>query len=365
VKASRLQLFAVEPDAVQVAWGRMAPGELTIRCGPTEVAVEADGGPGAVVLRGLEPGTDHVVEVGQRRLPVRTPEPPPGEELFRLATMSDLHLGEESFGYLKTLREDDVDELHPIRCARAAIDEATEWGAERLVLKGDLTHRASPDEYDLLDKLLCDAGLPVDAVPGNHEVKPYRTVDHGVAFERLGIGDGEHLRTLDLPGIRLVLIDGTTLGLHRGRLDHVTPAIAEALDGHPALIVLHHNLLRLPFTHFWPPGVPGPQADRFLDAVAAATPGAVVASGHTHRHRSRQRGHVRIAETGSPKDYPGTWTGYVVHEGGIRQVVRRVARPDCIRWTEHTRRAAGYVWGHWSPGTLADRCFTLPWGSGS
>jgi hypothetical protein len=43
-----------------------------------------------------------------------------------------------------------------------------------------------------------------------------------------------------------------------------------------------------------------------------------------------------VTEVGSPKDYPGTWAGYVVHEGGIRQVVRRVAAPEVIRWTEST-----------------------------
>ena len=76
------------------------------------------------------------------------------------------------------------------------------------------------------------------------------------------------------------------------------------------------------------------------------------------------QGHVVVTETGSPKDHPGTWTGYVVHEGGIRQVVRRVARPDVIRWTERSRRAAGGAWGVWSPGRLTDRCWDLPWPTG-
>jgi hypothetical protein len=74
-----------------------------------------------------------------------------------------------------------------------------------------------------------------------------------------------------------------------------------------------------------------------------------------------RRGHVVVTETGSPKDHPGTWTGYVVHEGGIRQQVRRVERPDVIAWTEHSARAAGGAWGRWSPGTLAQRNFRLDW----
>ena len=59
--------------------------------------------------------------------------------------------------------------------------------------------------------------------------------------------------------------------------------------------------------------------------------------------------------------YGGTWAGYVVHEGGIRQVVRRVAAPAAIRWTEETKRALLGVWGRWSPGRLDDRCLSHTW----
>jgi PTS system nitrogen regulatory IIA component len=34
---------------------------------------------------------------------------------------------------------------------------------------------------------LAEAGLPTEAIPGNHEVKPYREVDHPDAFARLGL----------------------------------------------------------------------------------------------------------------------------------------------------------------------------------
>jgi hypothetical protein len=68
-----------------------------------------------------------------------------------------------------------------------------------------------------------------------------------------------------------------------------------------------------------------------------------------------------VAEVGSPQDFPGTWTGYVVHEGGIRQVVRRVAAPEAMAWTESTKGCFAGLWGRWSPGTLPQRCFTHPW----
>jgi hypothetical protein len=112
---------------------------------------------------------------------------------------------------------------------------------------------------------------------------------------------------------------------------------------------------------FWPPGIPGPESDRFLRQVAAANPSTLVATGHTHRHRRHVRHGLTVAEVGSPKDYPGTWTGYAIHEGGIRQVTRRVSDPAAMRWTDSTRVSYYGLWGRWSVGTIDQRCFTLSW----
>jgi hypothetical protein len=54
-----------------------------------------DGGPAAVVVDGLPPATElDVVVDGRRALGVRTLDPPAGRELFRFATVSDIHVGE-------------------------------------------------------------------------------------------------------------------------------------------------------------------------------------------------------------------------------------------------------------------------------
>ena len=364
----RFCAFAVEPESVQLSWGRLGPGAMTVRAVAddgevvAEVEIEADGGPGVAEVPGLAPDTAYTLVGAGHRLAVRTAAPPPGRELYRFMTLSDLHLGQDHFGLTHRMRETDVDELHTLRCSRAALAEGKAWGAQHLVLKGDMVDRATENEYDLLGKVLAESGLPTEAIPGNHEAKPYREVDHVEGFSRLGLtvpDDGVH--AVDLPGLRLVLIDSTTVSENAPRLDHAVPQLAEAIDGRPAFVVLHHHLLRLPVSTTWPPGVPSPMAGRFLAAVAAAGPAALVVSGHTHRHRMRRSGPLVVAETGSPKDHPGTWTGYVVYEGGLRQVVRRVGRPDVVRWTEHTRRAALGAWGLWSPGTLAQRCFSLDW----
>jgi hypothetical protein len=95
--------------------------------------------------------------------------------------------------------------------------------------------------------------------------------------------------------------------------------------------------------------------------VAAANPATLVTAGHTHRNRRRRHGPIPITEVGSPKDYPGVWAGYAIHEGGIRQIVRRTADPHVLAWTERTGDTVMGQWRRWSPGSLDDRCFSHTW----
>jgi predicted phosphodiesterase len=368
----RLRVFAVEPDRAQLTWGRLGPGPVSIVGAGPEVRLQSDGGPGAVDLHGLVAGRAYTadVRVGSdhrtvAELGFRTTTPPPGAEVGRLATISDVHLGRHSFGYLETMRDDRPGGPPTAwRCATAAVDAATEWGATRLVAKGDLVEHASHDEWAVLGDLAVHAvrrGLAVELVAGNHEVKAHRETDPGPAMARHGLEPTDGVRVVDLEGLRLLLIDTAWEDHHRGRLHHVTEMVGDVARGHRVLAAQHHFPQPGPVPHFWPPGVPWREGRRFLDTLDRASPGALVTAGHSHRHRRRTHRSVTITEVGSPKDYPGTWAGYVVHEGGVRQVVRRVDRTDCIRWTEYTRWAGLGTWGRWSPGRLHERCFSLTW----
>ena len=296
---------------------------------------------------------------------VTTLAPPPGPELCRLATVSDIHVGDGwTFGILPTV----TDPLGPAdlpnpRAASAALRELGAWGASLLVVKGDVTHHGALAEWEAAGRLLAAGGMPVVATRGNHDVRPGH-VEGGAALAAAGVelaSGGVVVR--DVPGLRVVVADATRRHHHTGS---VRPILADVLDAvagadGPALLAMHHQLQRLPFPTHWPPGVLGPESGRFLRALRRANPDVLVTSGHTHRHRARRAGSVVITEVGSPKDHPGTWAGYAVHEGGIRQVVRRVADPRVLRWTEDTKRALFGIWGRWSPGRLDDRCFSHAW----
>jgi hypothetical protein len=110
-----------------------------------------------------------------------------------------------------------------------------------------------------------------------------------------------------------------------------------------------------------PPSISWRDSVSLTAKLAAANPATLLIAGHTHRNRRYRVGGVTVAEVGSPKDYPGQWAGYAVYEGAIRQVVRRVERPDAIAWNQMSGRALGGIWGWWSPGRMADRCWTLEW----
>lgn len=166
--------------------------------------------------------------------------------------------------------------------------------------------------------------------------------------------------------MRLVLGHSPVVGSHAGRLD---PDHLDALEklaagtDQPVMVILHHPPRLLPVPTSYPPGIDWRDSAELTRRLKGANPSVVVIAGHTHRNRRYRVRGVDVVEVGSTKDYPGQWAGYSVYEGGVRQVVRRVASPDVIAWTEMTGRALGGVWRRWSPGTLSPRCWTIEWPS--
>ena len=365
----RLEVFATGPDWLQLTWSTLGPGPVEVRCGDRRVEVVADGGPGALVVDGLAPDQHHRVHLGGEgvvapvELGARTLARPPGEELLRVATVSDVHVGSIATGYLHTIAENPEPAVpHTVRCLRAALDELTAWGAEQLVVKGDLVHRSMDDNWATAGRELARTHLPVELVPGNHERSKQGEVDPGAAAAALGLDFVERVHHVDRNGVRLLMADTTQLGTDVGAVAPLAPDLVAAADtGGPVLLALHHQPMRFRLPTYLPPGLPGPQVRPLLRSMRAVNHRLLVTSGHTHRHRRHQIHGVTATEVGSTKDFPGTWAGYHVHEGGITQFVRRIAEPSCIRWTDHTRRAAAGVWALWSPGRLDDRCFTVAW----
>jgi predicted phosphodiesterase len=337
-------VFAVEDTSAQVSWRG-----------------------GVIDVSGLTPATTARVHVDLdgtgADVAITTLAPPPGRELTRIATVNDVHIGQGRFGLFDSMHEPPNEVPHAVRCLQSAVRDALAWGAQLIVVKGDLTERSRPAEWELVGEVLGHLPVPIAVVPGNHEVSRSRPTDAQPALARQGLHLVHGVEVIDLPGLRLILVDSTLTDHRHGRIGHLQDVIVRRAARAPGtvLVAMHHNLQRTPRPRYWPPGIPAPESRQFLRALRAANPRSLVTTGHTHRHRRHDWDGVTWTEIGSTKDFPGTWAGYVAHAGGIRQVVRRVSDPSVLPWLDATRKAYLRVWGHWSPGKLDDRCFTIAW----
>jgi hypothetical protein len=368
--SDRISVFAVEDTAAQVCWAELPEG-TTLQAGDATAVVPASGCPGAAVLAGLPAATALDLTVTRpggtprRAKGFRTLAPPPGQLLCRFATVNDLHIGERRFGLLHRMGDDPGDGLdpYPVRCARAALAEAVAWGAEAIVAKGDLTYMGRPQQWEEVGRLLAAVPVPVEATLGNHDVGR-KGADARPILARHGITLVDGAGARDLPGVRLVVADTTMAHKSGGRIgDERRRLVVELLAAAPgpAFLAMHHYPQRFRLPTSYPRGIPGDNATALLEAVTGANPATLVAAGHSHRNRRHRHGPLVVTEIGATMHYPGAWAGYAVHEGGIRQVVRRVAAPDAIAWTERTRRALLGLWAPWAAGPLGQRCFSHSW----
>jgi Icc protein len=361
-------VYAVEDTTVQLSWADLGPGAHRLSVGGR--AVEHEGaGAGTVVIDGLAPASTHAVAVDGREAGTATTlAAPPGELVAKIATVSDCHIFEEGFGAFRKQVEPDHLVHYSVRCLRAALSAAVAWGAELIVVKGDLTQRALPEELATATELLAACGLPVIAVPGNHEVKkdtdPWTPTLRAAGFAVGDRASGDGIVVRDLPALRVVAADTTIHGHHAGTLaadvrSGILGAVADA--DRPVLLCVHHQLEPWRVRLHYPPGVSNREATGFLAELAAARPDVWITSGHTHRCRMRRHGSIVATEVGSTKDGAGCWAGYAVHEGGLRQVLRRVTGDATDPWLDRTRRALGGLWGFYAPGRLEDRCLSHTW----
>lgn len=368
---SPIDVFAVEHDTAQFAWRGLPSGPLQLvvhhRTGDTTVDLGEASDVGAAEVGGFAPGTATAVDVivGGRSIAQRvvtTLDAIGADPTAKIATISDLHLGEDGFGLVRRLREPRGTEPYALRCARAAVCEAQAWGAELLVIKGDITELGMPDEWEMFDELLADVQIPVVAIPGNHDTFEKRgSLDATTELQRRSLFPAP-VHSSDVGGARVVMADSTVPGHSFGRLGRWRPELTAAVDtDQPVLLFTHHHLEDKRYPWFWPLGVQKFDTTALLDALFDANPDLVISSGHTHRNRVRRHRTGLVTEVSATKDYPGVWAGYTVFPGGVRQVVRRIAEPTCLAWNDRTHAVVGGIWGRWSPGRIGDRSVNHEW----
>ncbi|MDH3293005.1 MAG: metallophosphoesterase [Acidimicrobiia bacterium] len=389
--ASPPQVWATDHQSVQITWGWLEAETVTVRCGDQSITVEQAPGPGGVLFVGLDSDSGYRIDLVddrsrslvERPLSFRTLPRPPGELLYRVATISDMHLGSSRWGFFKTMTEAcgvKVDggpppaivageppgpyrDLHPVRCAQSALDDAEAWGARLVVAKGDNVQHENAECHDLFGSLVDSAPeLPMMAIPGNHDLdEAGRYIPDHVGRRKLPIcRDVAHL---DLPGVRVVVADTSIPGRGKGTVERVGPGILDTVADadRPVLLFTHQQFQPGKVARHWPIGITAPESTDFLDRLDGLGTPVVISSGHTHRNRVRRHGSVLLTEVGSTRDWPCVWAGYNIFEGGLEQTVHRVSEQTAMAWAEYSRQAVGGLWSTWSPGTSSDRNVGLSW----
>ena len=315
---------------------------------------------GDVVHRfeGLRADADHVLA----GVPVRTLPRPDGELLARFVTVNDVHFGEVDCGADDddpmrgpVLRSPEGTPPHPELMNRAAVAEIATLAPDAVVVKGDLTLDGADHEYVAFLDCYGVFGDRLHHVRGNHDRYHHQTYAAGDAV-------------IDLPGVRIALMDTTIAGettgaLGREQLAWLDTVAAEA--DRPMLVMGHHQdwtpASRRTATYF---GI-NPDDSEALHAVMARRGVLGYFAGHTHRNRVRttpgSAGAVHV-EVGTVKDFPGSYAEYRVYEGGIMQVHHRVSSSAALAWSEACRvlyRDAGVDYVGYALGRLEDRCFVI------
>ena len=123
---------------------------------------------------------------------------------------------------------------------------------ELVVASGDLTHRSRRAQHERAARLLHGFGLPVLAVPGNHDIPwaPSRLIRPFAEFDRVW-----HSRepTYESPELHVVGLNSVRWwrhqsgGVREGQLRDARRRLADAADGALRVAVLHHQMLGAPW----------------------------------------------------------------------------------------------------------------------
>ncbi len=214
--------------------------------------------------------------------------------MFRLAHLSDLHLGERP------------EHLHS---ARALVRSLREGDVDHVVVTGDVTHSGAIAEYEawlqVFEPLLREKRVTV--VPGNHDV-----AGDGVAAL---LSDGLRVSVDARDGLFMICVDSTaphnrsTFRSHgdlcEQMLDDVDDALKLAPRGWTRAVLLHHHVLPMPVEGVgewfaerfgWPHAAELPLGRELLRRVRGRVD--LVLHGHKHVPRETVVDGLRVANAG-------------------------------------------------------------------
>jgi 3',5'-cyclic AMP phosphodiesterase CpdA len=170
---------------------------------------------------------------------------------------------------------------------------------EVIVASGDLTNRGRRDEHERAHRFLLSLGVPVLAVPGNHDIPytvPARFTTPWAEFERLWetVEPGYASPGLHVVGLNSVRPFRQQGGaLDTSQLREAAERLAAAAEGAYRVVVLHHHMLGAP----WRASRKKPVSHRneVLRALVAAGADLILA-GHIHQAAVSERHEFEVVD---------------------------------------------------------------------
>jgi 3',5'-cyclic-AMP phosphodiesterase len=200
---------------------------------------------------------------------------------FRLVQISDCHLPADPRTLYRGRNAD--------WGLESLVEPVAAFGPQLVLATGDLSEDASEASYDRLQNYFRRLGVPVCALPGNHD-------DSGVM--RHYFPDGPWNGPLIMPAgeWRLVLLGSAVAG----RIDGVISADAigsvqawlDGSPGHPVMVALHHQPVEVgsPWIDRYPLQAPGP----LLELVQRHHQVRGMVWGHVHQEFDLRLGNARL-----------------------------------------------------------------------
>ncbi|WP_228819368.1 metallophosphoesterase [Nocardia transvalensis] len=421
--ATDLEVVSLTDTSVVFTWTTLAP-DAAGNLAPVEAGTEvhlapADSpAPAQVVFAsetertpfhyaevgGLEPGRTYRFEAwsdGVRAVPALnwatrmpgSPEcvgtfttltPPPGRLLRTLALGNDVHFGEEVSGLIAAglppgVRQEPGLPPYPELMLEALLDDLRrpDRGADHLILAGDLTAEATPDQSEGVRRHLDSwgaAGRDWFAARGNHD-RPHVGAEYASCPT---VADADHhdcwgesfiprgaLTEHRVGGLRLLGLDTTELdavggSIDRDQFDHLRQLLTADPD-RPTLVFGHHPItFDSAVSNIAGPTFVLNRTDaNQLQSLYQSTPGVFLHhSGHTHRNRRTRPDiplSVEFLEVAAVKEYPGGYTLLRLYEGGYMATFYKTRTPNSRRWSTRTRAEYFGLLPEYTLGTHTDR----------
>jgi 3',5'-cyclic-AMP phosphodiesterase len=356
------------------------PGGLVIPPDPTDAQLEA------ILAELLSSGVVLSASPGS----VTTLVPPRGRLLFTVALGNDVHTGETVSGLATSDFPPGFSQVpglppYPVVMAQSMTADAAARGADVLVVAGDLTAAALPDQLTdsraLLDRFgrltlsgtLCHGDYVV--ARGNHDqpqngpayasCTPVGTTGYYDCLPAVYDLPQGRLTTTEVGGLRLVGLDTTTLNTPGGAIEDEQFGILQQVladqPGRPTLVFGHHPVTdQSAYSTIAGPSFDLDRADAGrLQALYAATPGVFFHhAGHTHRNlqtSSPVATGVDFQEVAATKEYPGGFALMRLYQGGYMVNFYKSSSALARQWSQTSSGEYLGLYPAYTLGALTDR----------